>query len=164
MDKEQLRMQMLAGIITEGQYKEKMEEVDSMGKIGASYPAPETTKLSFTPEQKEKYQNALIKKFYKDIKKEDEYEAVYNLSDINEIVIANILSGYKPLEMDWYASIGDWDNDSEDEEHPSYILTSKGYDLDQVRDFMDEMLKDFKKGPTNNPEVQKIQKIIQSYN
>jgi hypothetical protein len=29
MDKEQLRMQMLAGIITEGQYKEKMEEVDS---------------------------------------------------------------------------------------------------------------------------------------
>ena len=29
MTKEQLRMQMLAGIITEGQYKEKMEEVDS---------------------------------------------------------------------------------------------------------------------------------------
>ena len=37
---EQLRMQMLAGIITEGQYKEKMEEVDSVGKIGKSYPAP----------------------------------------------------------------------------------------------------------------------------
>ena len=29
MTQEQLRMQMLAGIITEGQYKEKMEEVDS---------------------------------------------------------------------------------------------------------------------------------------
>jgi hypothetical protein len=28
MTKEQLRMQMLAGIITEGQYKEKMEEAD----------------------------------------------------------------------------------------------------------------------------------------
>jgi len=28
MKKEQLRMQMLAGIITEGQYKEKMEEAD----------------------------------------------------------------------------------------------------------------------------------------
>jgi len=40
MTQEQLRMQMLAGIITESQYKEKMEEVDSMGKIGKSYPAP----------------------------------------------------------------------------------------------------------------------------
>jgi len=34
MTQEQLRMQMLAGIITEGQYKEKLEEVDSMGKDG----------------------------------------------------------------------------------------------------------------------------------
>jgi hypothetical protein len=40
MTQEQLRMQMLAGIITESQYKEKIEEVDSMGKIGKSYPAP----------------------------------------------------------------------------------------------------------------------------
>jgi hypothetical protein len=47
MTQEQLRMQMLAGIITEGQYKEKMEEVDSMGKVGNSYPTPgaETEKL-----------------------------------------------------------------------------------------------------------------------
>ena len=28
MNKEQLRMQMLAGIITEGQYKEKIKEAD----------------------------------------------------------------------------------------------------------------------------------------
>ena len=40
MTKEQLRMQMLAGIITESQYKEEIEEIDSMGKIGKSYPAP----------------------------------------------------------------------------------------------------------------------------
>ena len=46
MTKEQLRMQMLAGIITESQYKEKMEEVDSMGRIGKSYPAPGTEKAS----------------------------------------------------------------------------------------------------------------------
>ena len=151
MTQEQLRMQMLAGIITESQYKEKMEEADSITP-------------SFTPEQKEKYQEALIKKFYQDIKSEDESEAVYNLPDINEIIIANILSGYKPLKMDWYANIGDWDDDSENEKHPSYILTSKGYDLDQVRDFMDEMLEGFKKGPTNNPEIKTIQKIIQSYN
>jgi hypothetical protein len=31
MTKEQLRMQMLAGIITEGQYKEKIEEEVNMG-------------------------------------------------------------------------------------------------------------------------------------
>jgi hypothetical protein len=40
MNKETLRMQMLAGIITEGQYKEKMEEIDSMGKIGKQTPIP----------------------------------------------------------------------------------------------------------------------------
>jgi hypothetical protein len=40
MTQEQLRMQMLAGIITEGQYKEKMEEEDSYGKVGKQYPAP----------------------------------------------------------------------------------------------------------------------------
>jgi hypothetical protein len=42
MNKETLRMQMLAGIITEGQYKEEIEEIDSMGKIGKSYPVPGT--------------------------------------------------------------------------------------------------------------------------
>ena len=41
MNKETLRMQMLAGIITESQYKERVEEVDSMGKIGKSHLSPE---------------------------------------------------------------------------------------------------------------------------
>ena len=40
MTQEQLRMQMLAGIITEGQYKEKMEEADSYSRVGKQYPAP----------------------------------------------------------------------------------------------------------------------------
>ena len=34
MTQEQLRMQMLAGIITEGQYKAKLNEKDSTGKVG----------------------------------------------------------------------------------------------------------------------------------
>ena len=42
MTQEQLRMQMLAGIITEGQYKEKMDEADSYSRVGKSYPAPST--------------------------------------------------------------------------------------------------------------------------
>jgi hypothetical protein len=37
MTKEQLRMQMLAGIITEGQYKAMLSEEDVMGKVGKSY-------------------------------------------------------------------------------------------------------------------------------
>jgi len=37
MTQEQLRMQMLAGIITEGQYKAKLNEEDVMGKVGKSY-------------------------------------------------------------------------------------------------------------------------------
>ena len=40
MKKEQLRMQMLAGIITEGEYKAKLEEIDSIGKVGKQYAAP----------------------------------------------------------------------------------------------------------------------------
>lgn len=40
MTKEIFRMQMLDGIITEGQYKAKLEEEDSMGKVGAQYAAP----------------------------------------------------------------------------------------------------------------------------
>ena len=47
MTQEQLRMQMLAGIITEGQYKAKLNENQA---------------VIFTPEQKETYQNALMKR------------------------------------------------------------------------------------------------------
>ena len=32
MDKEQLRMQMLAGVITEGEYKAKLEEKESLNE------------------------------------------------------------------------------------------------------------------------------------
>ena len=175
MNKEQLRMQMLAGIITEGQYKEKMEEEEVRGKIGKSYPAPgsisynddedddEGEKITFTPQQKKQYQEALIKKFYQDVKSEDEYEAVRNLSLSSENIIANILSGYKPLKMDWYAEIGDWDMGDEDEkDHPTYILQSKGYDLDEVKNFMDKMLNDFEKGSTNNPQIKDIQSWIKA--
>jgi len=42
MTQEQLRMQMLAGIITESQYKEKLKEEETMGKVTKSYPAPST--------------------------------------------------------------------------------------------------------------------------
>ena len=72
MTQEQLRMQMLAGIITESQYKEKIEEVDSMGKIGKSYPAPgsedsvsdeETSSFNRPPYRDEKWMKNWEPKF-----------------------------------------------------------------------------------------------------
>ena len=42
MNNEFLYMQKLAGLITESEYKAKMEELDVTGKVGKSYPAPGT--------------------------------------------------------------------------------------------------------------------------
>jgi DNA replicative helicase MCM subunit Mcm2 (Cdc46/Mcm family) len=39
MDKETLRMQMLAGVITEGQYKEKLEELTQKDSLNEHYVA-----------------------------------------------------------------------------------------------------------------------------
>ncbi len=68
MTQEQLRMQMLAGIITESQYKKEIEELDSMGRIGKSYPAPGTeTPTSY--EKDKKVENSdlnLFEKWMKD--------------------------------------------------------------------------------------------------
>ena len=172
MNKEQLRMQMLAGIITEGQYKEKMEEEEVRGKIGKSYPAPgsisynddedddEGEEITFTPQQKKQYQEVLIKKFYQDVKSEDEYEAVRNLSQSSENIIASILSGLDPFENKWYTQ-GDWYMGKKDnKKHPTYVLKLKGYDFKKVKDFMDKMLNDFEKSPTNNPKIKDIQSWI----
>jgi len=75
MTQEQLRMQFLSGIITESQYKEKMEEIDSMGKIGKSYPAPgnvsfkgnegddEGKVITLTPQQKKVWEDAMVERF-----------------------------------------------------------------------------------------------------
>ena len=149
MTQEQLRMQMLAGIITEGQYKAKLNENQA---------------ISFTSDQEEIYQNALIKKFNEDKESDGEEEAVHNLSHNNELIIANILSDLEPLTDDWYAEIGDWDRgDEDDENHPTYILKSKRYDFEEIENFMKTMLKKFEEKSTNNPEIKEIQEIIQSY-
>ena len=50
MNNEFLKMQKLAGLITESEYKAKLEEEDVMGRIGKSYPAP-GTKTSSEPER-----------------------------------------------------------------------------------------------------------------
>ena len=62
MTQEQLRMQMLAGIITEGQYKEKMEEADMKDGLYIA--------IDREPDEKKQEQIALAakKKFFVDPK------------------------------------------------------------------------------------------------
>ena len=94
MTQEQLRMQMLAGIITESQYKEKMEEVDSYGRVGKSYPAPST------PEP--------IKKIYRvisDIPRKKIFVGRPNKNDPKSVYFDDNDSFYSPLKK--YTEGGD---------------------------------------------------------
>jgi hypothetical protein len=90
MTQEQLRMQMLAGIITESQYKEKMEEIDSYGRVGKQYPAPGYEKMASSTQPSSSPQSIeqLRKKagdLYEDIL--DHNIITYNSSDYIDIVI-----------------------------------------------------------------------------
>jgi hypothetical protein len=92
MNNEFLKMQKLAGLITESEYKEKIEEEEVRGKIGKSYPAPGTetssepapTKdvltqpnLGLSPEQYEKIKKEVIKA-YKEYYEEDDAEYAFD--------------------------------------------------------------------------------------
>ena len=151
MTKEILRMQMLAGIITEGQYKEKMEEVDSMGKVGKSYPAPGSTEIILTSQQQKAWEDIMIKSFYELADDDGEEEALYNLPYASEEILSNILIGKKP---NYY-----WDDDFEREDE----LERKGIDLDEMERKADEMYEKFTKGSTNNPKIKDIQDIYNSF-
>jgi hypothetical protein len=68
MNKEFLKMQKLAGLITESEYKEKVEEEEVRGKIGKSYPAPTRgvltqPNLGLSSEQYNKIQKAIKKEY-----------------------------------------------------------------------------------------------------
>jgi hypothetical protein len=155
MNKEQLRMQMLAGIITESQYKEKMEEVDSMGKIGKSYPAPRSgsnkVELELNPQQKKVYEKAMIKSF-KETKKEDgPDEAIHNLPYASKRILANIILGKDP-QQHYFES----DFDMEDE------LKEKGIDLDEFTDYYRKLQREVSRGSTNNPQIKDIQSWVKA--
>jgi hypothetical protein len=156
MTQEQLRMQMLAGIITEGEYKQKLSENENSIGIGKQ--------PILTPKQQKEYEDSLIKMFYDDLNDPYEgggYSAVYNLSYNTELIIANLLSGYKPLNDDWWGQ-EDWNWESDDPKHPYNILKSKGYDLEEIKDLMDSKLKAFERNSTNNPKIKDIQSYIKA--
>ena len=90
MNNEFLKMQKLAGLITEGQYKEKMEEEDLME--GGIYIA-----IDREPDEKEQEQIALAaeEKFFVDPKKikfgKNPYDGDYSVYIPNEGDTANML-------------------------------------------------------------------------
>jgi hypothetical protein len=144
----ELRMQMLAGVITEGQYKAKLEEVDSMGKIGNSYPAPGNTKVTLTSERRKDFEDAIFKRF-KELKNEDGPEgAVYDIPYATRDILANILIGRNPNEY--------WDGEDEWEE----ALTDKGIDLNEFENYASALETEISRGNTNNPKIQKIQSWV----
>ncbi len=160
MGKEQLRMQMLAGIITESQYKKEVEEIEVRGKIGKSYPAPgytsdkddgENKEITLTPQQKKVYEKAMIKSF-KETKKEDgPDEAIHNLPYASERILANIILGKDP-QQHYFES----DFDMEDE------LKEKGIDLDEFTDYYRKLQREFSRGSTNNPQIKDIQSWVKA--
>jgi hypothetical protein len=82
MNNEFLKMQKLAGLITESEYKAKVEEEDVMGKVGKSYPAPKKDvltqpNLGLSPERYKKIQKE-IKKEYKKEFDEDETNFLFD--------------------------------------------------------------------------------------
>jgi hypothetical protein len=77
---------MLAGILTESQYKEKIEEIDSYGKVGKSYPAPST------PEPIKK-----INRIISDIPRKKIFTGKSSKSDANVIYFDDNDPFYSPL-------------------------------------------------------------------
>ena len=155
MNKEQLRMQMLAGIITESQYKAKLEEEDSMGKIGKSYPAPgydsdddEDKEITLTPQQKKAWEDAMIETFY-DIK--DQFGKNSNLAE----AVGNLITSAEKRLWDvlfekeiWY----DWSDSKLDT-----AFKEKGITKDEVKKLSYELYDEFVKGPAKNKKHKQIQ-------
>lgn len=156
MNQEILRVNFLAGLLTESEYKEKVKEEESRGRIGKSYPAPGSDfnkdKLELNPQQKIVYEKAMIKSF-KETKKEDgPDEAIHNLPYASKRILANILLGKDP-QQHYFES----DFDREDE------LKEKGIDLDEFKDYYRKLDSEFSRGSTNNPKIKNIQSWVKSY-
>jgi hypothetical protein len=150
MTKEQLRMQMLAGIITEGQYKKEVEEIDSRGKVGKQYPTPGSAEVTLTSNQRKVFEDAMYARF-KEIKKADGPEgAVYDIPYAAKHILANILTGRNPNEY--------WEEDDEREE----ALKNKGIDVDEFESYAAKLQKEIARGNTNNPKIKDIQSWVRA--
>ncbi len=135
MTQEQLRMQMLAGIITEGQYKNMLDE---------------DKKLTLNPQQKKAWEDAMVKRFEGLTRGDDVDEAVYDIPYAVKDILANILLGREPNEV--------WEEDFEDED-----LEEKGIDVSKFESYADTLYDEFTKGATNNEDIKNIQSWVKTY-
>jgi len=125
MTQEQLRMQMLAGIITESEYKVKLDEEDSMGKVGNSYPSPKKGPVG-TPG------NPSLTQYLKDMggNSEEEYNKIPLNSTTKRYVINRlngILSDLPEDEIENLKDAGFFEQDFEEE-----LVIEFGDDYDSV--------------------------------
>ena len=135
MTQEQLRMQMLAGIITEGQYKNMLDE---------------DKKLTLNPQQKKAWEDAMVKRFEGLTRGDDVDEAVYDIPYAVKDILANILLGREPNEV--------WEEDFEDED-----LEEKEIDVSKFESYADTLYDEFTKGATNNEDIKTIQSWVKTY-
>jgi hypothetical protein len=135
MTQEQLRMQMLAGIITEGQYKSMLNE---------------DKKIILNPQQKKAWEDAMVKRFEGLTRGDDVDEAVYDIPYAVKDILANILLGREPNEV--------WEEDFEDED-----LEEKGIDVSKFESYADTLYDEFTKGATNNEDIKTIQSWVKTY-
>ena len=97
MNKETLRMQMLAGIITDGQYKKEVEEIYSMGKVGKQYAAPgQETSTTTEPQQSLPPKNSNTKNLIKIAG--DLYMKMLDLDFYGDDVIDDVIEFSVPAE------------------------------------------------------------------
>ena len=91
MDKENLRMQMLSGVITEGEYKEKLEE--NKKSLNEHYVAGGIVGIqainTIPPREKESYETAFEHFLSERYEKEEVKEEEVNEEEINEEEIIN---------------------------------------------------------------------------
>jgi hypothetical protein len=103
--------------------------------------------ITLSPKQEKMWFEAVQERFEMFQEDEGYEEALSDLPQAVEDVLANILSGFDPLEDEWVDG-GDWDKkqrDTEDMTHPYNKLTSLGYDIKAVAQFAKNKYKEFKK-------------------
>jgi hypothetical protein len=103
--------------------------------------------ITLSPKQEKMWFEAVQERFEMFQEDEGYEEALSDLPQAVEDVLANILSGFNPLEDEWVDG-GDWDRkqrDTEDMTHPYNKLTSLGYDIKAVTQFAKNKYTEFKK-------------------
>ena len=136
--KDIIRMNKLAGTITESQAKRMMGILN------------ENEGITLNPQQKKAWEDAMIKRFKGLTRGGAAEEAVYDIPYAVKDILANILLGRKPNKA--------WEEDFEDED-----LEEKGINVDEFESYADALYDEFTKGATNDKDIKNIQSWVKTY-